>query len=233
MQLANAADSQNFPFFTGIAPLRHQGHFPIVVNEANPRKALVANPLAQFQGVEIAQINRLFRQTLVETHQRRFILRANGANIDRCAVAQGPGGRVLNRIRADGRPGQRCRIHGRVQHHPRIQGNQRTGGSGGHGLASLAGEEGIDVNFLNPGLFHHQLAETHQELLQGGQVHGGPAAYPLQGFVNPGLFHHPPSQSGVERGQAQGAIAEHLHQLTAQPKQQHGAKLWIHTTAQN
>ena len=66
-----------------------------------------------------------------------------------------------------------------------------------------------------------------------GQVHRLAAAHTLQRGVDAGLFHHAAGQRGVERRQAQRAILEDFHQLSAQTEQQHGSELRIDAAAED
>src|SRR5438105_11957670 len=61
--------------------------------------------------------------------------------------------------------------------------------------------------FRSPPL-HHQPAELHEELLQGGQVDRRPAADALEGRVQLGLFHQPSRQRAVERRRSEEHTSE-------------------------
>ena len=93
------------------------------------------------------------------------------------------------------------------------------------------GEQGVDVDLLDPGLLDDQLAEPHQELLQGREVDRLAAADALQGRVDPGLLHHPPGQGRVQRRQGQRAVLEDLDELAARAEEQDRAELRVEAAA--
>ena len=109
---------------------------------------------------------------------------------------------------------RRCRV---VQQHARVQSQQPSG----------RGHQRVDVDFLDPRLSHHQLAETHQQLFQRRHIHRGASAHSLQGGEDARAFHHPPGQRRVERRQSQRAVLEDFDQLPAGSKEQHRPELRV------
>src|SRR5262245_42157247 len=95
------------------------------------------------------------------------------------------------------------------------------------------GQQRVDINLSDPGLFHHQLTESHQKLLERGHVDGLTAANTLQCLKNSCLFYHSTRQSGVQRRQGKGTVLEDLHQLPASTKEQHWAELRVRAAANN
>jgi hypothetical protein len=67
-----------------------------------------------------------------------------------------------------------------------------------------------------------ELAEAHQQLLQLADVDGVAAAHALQCREHTRPLHHPPRQRGGERRQRERAVAEHLHELSAEPNSSTG-----------
>ena len=93
------------------------------------------------------------------------------------------------------------------------------------------GQQRVDVDFLDPALLDHELAEADQQLLERGQVDRLAAAHALERLVDLGLLHHAARQGGVERRQGQRAVLEDLDQLSAQAEQQHRPELRVEAGA--
>ena len=87
-----------------------------------------------------------------------------------------------------------------MQHDTRIERHQAFGRS----------KQRIDVDFPNPALLHYELAESHQQPFERGQINCSAPAHPPESGKGLGLFHHPACQGRIERRQRQSPILEHL-----------------------
>ena len=87
------------------------------------------------------------------------------------------------------------------------------------------GEQGVDVDLLDPALLDDQVAEANQKLLERGQVHRLAAAHAFERREDLGLLHHPPGQGGIERRQPERTILEHFDELTPRAEKEHRAEL--------
>jgi len=197
-------------------PYGHQGDLAIVVVEADPYEPLVRNTFSEVHQMEVTQVYAALGELAVEPHHQRLVLGTNRTNQHVLAVLEFPRPGVLRRVRPDRRF---RRIHGlaRVQNYTGIQRQQLL----------RPGEQGINVDFLDPFLFHHQVAEAHQQPFERGQVHRLAPAHTAQRAKNHGALHKPARQRGVERRQTDGAVLIHLHQLPPAAEQQHRAELRI------
>ena len=92
-------------------------------------------------------------------------------------------------------------------------------------------QQRIDVQFRNPRLLHHELAEAHEQLFERGDVRGFAAAHALERGVDLGALHHAARERAVQRRQAQGAVLEDFHQLAARAEQQHRSELRVNAAA--
>ena len=125
---------------------------------------------------------------------------------------------ILHRVGADGRSRQLVVGHLRVvQDNPSVKRHDTV----------RPGEQGIDVDFLDSGLFDDKLAEAHHQPFQRIHVHGFAPAHALQRLEDLGPLHHAPGQRGVERRQTERPILEDLDQRTAAAKEQDGTKLAV------
>ena len=151
--------SGNDLVFAGLRILAvdHQRHRPVVVDEAESRQALVRHPLAQVQHVEVAEIDAPLREGRVELDEQRFIFRSNRSDRHLGSVLHGPGRDVLHGVRTN-RQLRQLALRSRrvVQDDPRVERNQPLGRR----------DQRVDVDLLDPALFHHEIAEPDQQLLQ-------------------------------------------------------------------
>src|ERR1035437_8428869 len=83
------------------------------------------------------------------------------------------------------------------------------------------------VNFLDPRLLNHELAEAHQEICQRRLIDGLASANSFQRFEDVGLLHHPQGERGIQRRQGQGAVFKDLDQLPPGSEQYDRAELRI------
>ena len=60
----------------------HQRHLAVVVDEADPGQPLVGDAPAQLQGLEVAQVDGVLGQLLVEPHHQRLVLGPDRADRD-------------------------------------------------------------------------------------------------------------------------------------------------------
>ena len=110
----------------------------------------------------------------------------------------------MRRVGPDGRFG-RMHHFARVQNHAGVQRQQLL----------RPGQQRINVDFLDPFLFHHQIAEAHQQPFERGEIHWFAASHTLQRAKDHGALDQPASQRGIERRQTDGPVFIHLHQLSA------------------
>src|SRR5512132_2972711 len=110
-----------------------------------------------------------------------------------------------------------------VQDHARIQRDDLFGRN----------EERIDVDFLNPALFDHQLAEAHQQFFQGGQIDWAASTKAQGSAVNLRSLHQSPRQGAIQRRKAERAVFENLNKISAGAEQKHRPELGIDAAAEN
>ena len=70
----------------GIGALGDQGHLAIVVDEADPGKALVRHAGAQLHRMEVAKRDGPLRERAVERDQQRFVLGPDGTEDETSSV---------------------------------------------------------------------------------------------------------------------------------------------------
>ncbi len=92
-------------------------------------------------------------------------------------------------------------------------------------------QQRIDVDFLDPRLLDHELAEAHQQVFELGDVDGLASTNAFQRGEDLCLLHHAAGQRCVQRRQCQRAVLEDFYQLSAGSEQQHRAKLRIDAAA--
>ena len=155
---------------------------------------------------------------------QRLVLGADGADRDVRAVLELPGDYILRRVGADGEPGQFV-LGGLwvVQDHPGVERDEVIGG----------GEQRVDVDFLDPRLLGHELAEADHDFFERGEVHRLAAAHAFERVIDLGALHHAAGQGGVERGQGEGLVLEHLDELAAHAEEEHRAELRVDAAAQD
>ena len=129
--LAQPADAEDLQFAgRGVLTAGHQGHFAIVVDEADPGQALVGDPRTERDRVEVAARDGTLGERAVELHQQGLVLGADGPEQQLLTVLGGPGGDVPARVRKDRRPGDVRVAHvGLVNDYPRVQRQQAIGRS--------------------------------------------------------------------------------------------------------
>ena len=126
----------------------------------------------------------------MESHHQRFVLGPDRPDYNGCAARGRPRNDVLGGIGADGGARQLVRIDLRaMEDHPGVERDQPSG----------RGEQRVDVDLLDPGVFDHQPAEPDQQPLQRAEIDGSVTAPDaLQELEDPGLLHHPPRQRRVQ-----------------------------------
>src|SRR5262249_11129362 len=156
MQLNEPPHRNNFAALcSGV--FRDQGYLAVVVDKTTAREPLMGYALAKLHQVEVAVVDALIRQGLVETHHHWLILRADRPDQNTRAACESPGLHILQGIGPDGSPWQSTIGNfGRVQDHACVQCDQLLSG----------GEYGINVDLLDPGMFSDQLTEPYNELFE-------------------------------------------------------------------
>src|SRR6266576_4665386 len=140
----------------GILAIGEQSKSPIVAAEADAHQALMLDSGAQAQRAEIAQVHAALRERAMELHHERLVLGTNGADRDRCSVLQFPLPDILRGVRTNCRARQALGGHAGVMYDDAcVECQQMIGCS----------KQWIDVDFSDPWLLHHELAEADQQLL--------------------------------------------------------------------
>ena len=156
----------------GIRTIGHQRESAIVAAKADAHQSLVFHPRAQTQRTEIPQVDAALGKRRVKLRHQGLIFGTNRTDRHRRAVFQFPLPHILRRIRTDARTGQLAGLHrGIMHHHSRIQCEQML----------RRRQQRINVDFLDPRLLHHELAEAHQQAFQSGQVDRLAPAHTQQG----------------------------------------------------
>jgi len=206
----------------GALSIGHQRHLAVVIDEADPSQSLVSNAGREFHGMEVAKRYAALGEGAVKVDEQWLIFGANWPESDLGSILVCPGSDVLRGVRADG---QSRKVRNpdieTVNDDPGIQRQEPFG----------RGEQGIDVDFLDPFLLNHQMAEPDHELLEGGDIDRSAATDSPQRGIDLRLLHHPPGQGRVERRQGQREILEDLDELTAGAEQEHRSELRIETAA--
>src|SRR5450756_1596356 len=221
---AQPADTEYFPVFVLIERLGfgHQRDFTVIIVETDARQAFMCDALFQVQRLEVAVVNALLGQRLMEFDHQRLILGPDRADGHRCLVLQFPRSDILHWIRTDGRA--REFVFRRLQIVQYDAGIEREDAFGGD-------EQGIDVDLGDPRLLDDELAEADHQLFESGDVHGLASTYALQRPENFCALHHAPGKRAVQRGQSQRAVLVYFDKLAAGSKQQHRAELRINAAA--
>src|SRR5690606_28301777 len=103
--LREAPDPDDLRLSAGrIAMLGDERHLPVVVDEADAGQALVRRPLVELQIAEVARVDRLVGERLVEADHERLILGPDGTDRQLLAARRRPAADVLRRVGPDGRP---------------------------------------------------------------------------------------------------------------------------------
>ncbi len=127
-----------------VSVVGHQGHLPVVVDEAHADETLVRDARSQAEEVEVSQVGALLGERLVELHHQGLVLGADGAKGHGRAIFHRPRRDVFRRIRPNGQPGKLvCSQIPYVQHDPGVQRNQAFGRS----------KQWINVDLFDPALF--------------------------------------------------------------------------------
>src|SRR5665213_2641167 len=225
VDFAQTSDAEDplFLVFRGLE-FGHERDFPVVIIEADACQAFVRDALFQVQRAEVTVIDAFFGQRLVKLHHQRLVFGTDRADGHGRFVLQFPRPDVLHRIRADGWLGQFVfRRFGIVQNDARVERINPFRRS----------EQWIDVNFRNPRLFNHELAEAHEQLLQRRDVDCLASAHALERGENPRAFHHAPRERGVQRRQTERAVLINFDELAAGAEQQHWSKLLVNAASNN
>src|SRR5215212_5559171 len=88
-------------FGLGVGPFGDERHLAVVVDKADARQALVCRALVEVHHVEVAHVDALFGEGLVEPHHKGFVFGPYRAYRHGSAVAQLFVGDVLLGVRAD------------------------------------------------------------------------------------------------------------------------------------
>src|ERR1017187_2630833 len=222
---AQTTDAENPAFRRfGVLVFRHQRDLAIIVVEANTREPVMGDALTQRDHMKIAEGHALFGQGMVEVHHQWLILGTNGTDDNRRAVLHIGRAAVLSWIGSNRELRQAVFGHARLmQHHARVKRDQPLGRR----------EQRIYVDFLDPALFNHELAETNQQLLQCREINRRSPAYTFQGREDARALHPAARERDIQRRQGQRPVLENLHQLPAGAEQQHRTKLWIEAAAED
>src|SRR5215204_791056 len=189
-----------------IGSLGAQRHLTVVVNKADARQALVGRALVEVHHVEVAHVDALFREGLVEAHHQGLIFGTDRAYRHGRAVAQHFLGDILFRVRTDRGSWELFVLHLRVvQNDTGVEGYQ----------ALRRGQERVDVELFDPGLLDDELARANEQPLQGADVDRRPAPDATEGLEDSGPFHHPPGERGCQRREGEGPVLIHLDQRAA------------------
>ena len=163
---AQAGYAQDLPFpglWVGL--LGDQRHLAVVVYKADARQALVGRTLVEVHHVEVAHVDALFGEGLVEAHHQGLVLGPDRAYRHWRAVAQLFVGDVLLRVRTDRRSWEVLFLRlGVVQNDTGVEGYQALG----------RGQERVDVELFDPGLLDDELAYANEQPLQGADVDRAP-----------------------------------------------------------
>src|SRR5918997_515789 len=195
-----------------------QRHLTVVVYKADARQALVGGALVEVHHVEVAHVDALFREGLVEAHHQGFVLRPDRAYRHGRAVAQHSVGDVLFRVRTD-RGSWKVFVLGLgvVQNDAGVECYE----------ALRRGQERVDVELFDPGLLDDELARANEQPLQGADVDRRPAPDATQCLEDAGPFHHPPGERGGQRREGEGPVSVHLDQRASGPEEQDGTELRV------
>src|SRR5918994_1188080 len=167
-----------------------QRHLAVVVYKADACQALVGRALGEVHHVEVAHIDALFREGLVESHHQGLVFGSDRAYRHRRAVAQLFVGDVLFRVRTDRGSWEIFVLRlGVVQNDTGVEGYQ----------ALRRGQERVDVELLDPGLLDDELAGANEQPLQCADVDGRPTPDASQRLEDAGPFHHPSGERGGQR----------------------------------
>src|SRR5215203_780867 len=216
---AQAGDAQDLAFSRiGVGVLGDQGQLAVIVYIADAGQALVGRALGEVHHVKVAHVDALFGERLVELHHQGLVFGPDRAYRHRGAVAQLFVGDVLCGIGAYRRARQvlLARV-GIVQNYAGVEGRQAPG----------RGEERVDVELLDPGLFHDELAHAHEQLLQRANVDRGLAPDAAQRLEDACLLHHTPRERGGQRREGEGPVPVDLDQRAAGAEEQNGPKLRV------
>ena len=223
VRLDQSCHSENLAHAGSRIPVFHyKSHLTRVVDKAHARQALVGDTLAQPHLMEVPEIDALLGERLMELHHQRLVLRANRTDRHGWAILDLPLCHVLAGIRTDCKGGQLVgRGNRTMQYDASVEGDQPL----------TRNQQRIDLDFMNPRLLHHELAELNQDPFESGQVRRVSATNSFQRGKDPGAFHHASRQSRVERWQGVRVVAEDLYQLSARAEKQDRTKLGIHRTS--
>src|SRR5918994_1466172 len=205
-----------------IGSLGDQRHLTVVVYKADARQALVGGALVEVHHVEVAHVDALFREGLVEAHHQGLVFGSDRAYRHGRAVAQLFVGDVLFWVRTDRGSWEVFVLRFRVvQNDTGVEGYQ----------ALWRGQERVDVELPDPGLLDDELARANEQPLQGADVDGRPAPDATQRLEDAGPFHHPPGERGGQRREGGGPVPVQLQQRTAGPEEQDGTELRVQAAA--
>src|SRR5215208_2876695 len=199
-----------------------QRHLAVVVYKADACQAFVGRALVEVHHVEVAHVDALFREGLVEAHHQGLVFGPDRAYRHGRAVVQLFVGDVLFRVRTDGGSWEvfvlRLRV---VQNDTGVEGYQ----------ALRRGQERVDVELFDPGLLDDELARANEQPLQGADVDRRPAPDATQRLEDAGPFHHSPGERGGQWREGECPVPVHLDQRTAGPEEQDGTELRVQAAA--
>src|SRR5215218_3913061 len=223
MVTAEAAYTQDLglPSF-GVRHLGDEGHLAVVIYKADASQALVRGSPCEVHRVEVAHVDAALGERLVEPDHQGLVLWPDRTHGYRRAVLCLGLAYVLVGVGPDGGAGQLLFFCFRVvQDNAGVERDQ----------ALRGGEQRVYVELSHKGLLDDEPAETHEQLLQGSQIHRRPAPDTLEGLHDAGAFDQPARQGRGERRQGQGGVAVDLNELAARPEEQHGPELRVYATA--
>ena len=162
---AGYAHDLSFPgLWVGL--LGDQRHLAVVVYKADARQALVGRTLVEVHHVEVAHVDALFREGLVEAHHQGFVFRPDRAYRHWCAVAQ----LLRGRRTVSGKDGSRF-VGGLLRF---VSGSCRTIRASRAIRRSGRGQKRVDVEFFDPGLLDDELARCERAASPGSRRRPAP-----------------------------------------------------------
>ena len=163
--------------------------------------------------MKVAQVDAALGKARVETNHQRLVFGTNRTQDDVGAVLHAPGADVLHRIRANGQARQVALGHiRRLEHDAGVQSDQ----------SILGSEQRVDIDFLDPALLRHQVAEADQQAFERGQVDGLSSAHAASAVKMLVRSIKSAGERGVERRQSQRAVLIDLDQLSTAPNSNTG-----------
>ncbi len=105
-----------------VAPLGHEDHLAVVINEADAGERLVSGASAHRHHLEIALVDCIFREPLMKGDHQRLVFRANRTDGDSLTRFRRPIRNVLQRIRTKRGPREIVVFYlGPMERDPRVE----------------------------------------------------------------------------------------------------------------